>query len=71
MIIFNKSIQHIHITSGQIQSFAAVVPVQQTCTSFIGFFFSENSRKAAKFSSQTKQYLGHLRLKVYYISLHV
>lgn len=43
MIIFNKSIQHIHITSGQIQSFAAVVPVQQTCTSFIGFilfFFS-------------------------------
>lgn len=68
MIIFNKSIQHIHITSGQIQSFAAVVPVQQTCTSFIGFifiiFFSENSRKAAKFSSQTKQYLGHRRLKV-------
>lgn len=69
MIIFNKSIQHIHITSGQIQSFAAVVPVQQTCTSFIGFilfifFFSENGRKAAKFSSQTKQYLGHRRLKV-------
>lgn len=43
MIIFNKSIQHIHITSGQIQSFAAIVCVQQTCTSFT-VFFSENSR---------------------------
>lgn len=32
MIIFDKSIQHIHITSGQTQSFAAVVRVQQTCT---------------------------------------
>lgn len=42
MIIFNKSIQHIHITSGQIQSFAAGVHVQQTCTSLQ--FFSENIR---------------------------
>lgn len=39
MIIFNKSVQHIHITSGQYKGFAAVFHMQQTFTPFAIFLW--------------------------------